>query len=534
MSKTPHIKNIFSAEEEDCLSLEQMVAYRDGKLLAEEKHYAERHLLNCELCEMGYEGLLEENAAVVEAGAAAIADAAWSRVATQQKKRRRGAWVWISAAASVVLLIAVGLVVFKGPSDETMEKVAQQYYKQPTAPPVAGADQGDAEQPKLADIDSAVSEQLADANSRENNTKESPQDLFAQLKENRPKNESMDEMAELEDMEEASPSPVAGSGKIARNRDERTKTLEKSPTADRNQAAKDGVLNPSADAPSKNRNLKDVTSTVTGSDFASGDIRRPASTGFETKSESSDVSDDFDDMGGEVAEEQEELVEMDAVDIVAQSSAPKAEQTLSTITLSDNKALDNRQASKDARKGKSKKSDGLTLSRSKDSDNSPVVRSQDKTVELEGAVAAEERKEAPLRQDLGNINDAKSDPAFGGKPGDKGKDAYSLGMESYRQGRFSESATFLREASAATPSNLQAHFYAAASFLNIDQPLAAQYHLDRILAIPGNSLYADAEWYMAITYLKLKDRAKAKSLLQKISRSNGKYSGQATEALKDL
>lgn len=526
MSETPHIKNIFSAEEEDCLSLEQMVAYRDGKLLPEEKHYADRHLLNCVLCEMGYEGILEEGAEVVEAGAAAIAEAAWSRVEVQEKKRRRGAWVWISAAASVVLLIAVGLIFLKGPSDETMEKVAQQYYKQPTAPPVAGNERSEAEtgsvDPNSSTVDGKDGGFAANQNLK--NQQEGVEDLMSKLRNQGPFNES------LADMEEMS-APITATNKDMENMHQYEDAVD-APTQE-NRAGNMGYKYTTVDSSSPDLNITPFNTP--GTTFASGEIAKAKKDVSMDKGEVDMALDDF-DVEAEEPEEQKEMVELDEIQITAQSHQRDLDQvTTASVIVRQDDARDVSLSKTASRKGKKynrqkNKEKARSAGRSKKAETKSGKTAMEQSAPTEKMESVEEEVANDFAGE--ELSDTKSSVDAGGEV--VLKDPYNRGMDFYRSGQFAKSATLLREASAATPSNLQAHYYAAASFLNLEQPEAAQYHLERILALPGNSLYADAEWYMAITHLKLRDRSKAKELLEKISQNNGKYSGQAKEALKDL
>jgi hypothetical protein len=97
-----------------------------------------------------------------------------------------------------------------------------------------------------------------------------------------------------------------------------------------------------------------------------------------------------------------------------------------------------------------------------------------------------------------------------------------------------QAATYLRQASAASPSNLEAHLYAGISFLNINQPQAALFHLDRVLAVKGSSLQDDAAWYKALAHLKLNEGRKAESQLEDIVKKQGKHSAAAKAALEKL
>jgi hypothetical protein len=111
---------------------------------------------------------------------------------------------------------------------------------------------------------------------------------------------------------------------------------------------------------------------------------------------------------------------------------------------------------------------------------------------------------------------------------------FSSGMQAYRERKFLEASGLLRRAAAADANNLEAHLYAAVSFLNINQPQAALYHLDRVLDKSRGNLKEDAEWYKALAYLRLNEGRKATSLLQSIVKQNGKHAASARQALEEL
>jgi hypothetical protein len=81
---------------------------------------------------------------------------------------------------------------------------------------------------------------------------------------------------------------------------------------------------------------------------------------------------------------------------------------------------------------------------------------------------------------------------------------------------------------------LEAHIFAADAFLRISQPQAALFHIDRVLAVPGNSHIEDAEWYKALAFLQLKEGNKAKKQLEKVVSAGSKYKAQAEKALAEL
>ena len=111
---------------------------------------------------------------------------------------------------------------------------------------------------------------------------------------------------------------------------------------------------------------------------------------------------------------------------------------------------------------------------------------------------------------------------------------YADGISQYEQGNYKDAASNLRKATEATPGNLQAHLYAADAYLRVSQPQAALFHIERILAVPGNSNLEAAEWYKALALLQLKEGRKAEKQLGIVIARNGKFKALAEEALKEL
>lgn len=487
MSKDPHIANIFSAaDDEDCLSLEQLSAYQEGRVQGPERNRMERHLLDCELCAITLESIAEHGVEDIQAGAEEVTERAWSRLEQKEKRKRRGAFFWIAAAASVAILITVGFFALNGPSEEKINdalRVAQR------------------ETPAM-DLDSQTRADIAMAKTAE----------------------------------EAEESPEATMP---------TESLE--PTPELAQPLKNV---PIATDPA---NAKPVGGAFGGSDVKGG--IKP-NDGFADNIRRERMADD-DDLLNE-----DWNAGSDFGTTVNAKESPKAVTVSPTAPVSKGPIADSKGAAKGTAQEESKKykadrsEQAEKTSPSKDLESitaSPAIAaseeqvggfddgdmevSEDESNTLSDVVVANRshrtvQRDKSAKEPRGRASTlSKADPAPVAKPS---PDYYTQGMVAYQQGNYRDAAANLRSATELTPTNLQAHLYAADAFLRISQPQAALFHCERILAQPGNSVLEDAEWFKALAYLQLKEGRKAKSQLEAIVARNGKYKTRAEETLNSL
>jgi hypothetical protein len=485
MADAPKIKYIFSAEDEDCLTLETMRAYQNGKLAAPALHQVERHLLNCELCSMAIEGIVGQPDTAIARGAAAISATAWSRV--QPKQSRRSALIWMSAAASVILLVAVSWIFLKPPSEDKMQAVFSEMIEETQA-----------------------DDQLRDKGIAQNRSVE------------------FEEAAPV-DGTQLLPPPI-----------EDSKRVPKAPYSDAvpTQPLPLPRPAPASSIPFGVSSGKDAVkggATAKDAAKASGPTR-------------SNMDLDNNTFGGTIANS--ELSEDDASDeqelgtVVITSSASRKEiqsnSSMDRITVRD------KRASEDVRKPAKEnfKSPALEKKSAAKGKNSP---SAGKTATVAPAAPTNKKdayyadesgvkEERPLLENItldGDAGPKRLADSIGRSDGYLAT-KYDIGMDAYLRKDYVNAAANLRAAASETPSNLLAHLYAANSFLNIGQPEAAIFHLDRILAQAPNSYTEDAEWYKALAYLKMNDATAAKRQLIKVQDGGGKHSAKAKKSLDKL
>jgi hypothetical protein len=514
MSKDPHIANIFSAEEEDCLSLEQMTAYQESRLQGQEKHLVERHLLNCELCVMTFESMAEHGAESLAAGAEEVSERAWDRLQQGEKRKRRGAIFWIASAASVALLITVGYFTFRGPavtgdqnpyamnepSAEELDKAANDIIKN-TDPLVvdsfepelfAGADGPKEEQksqptmPVETIMESGAKDKMSHTLTESKGAAKGGKGMDNGVAGVSPANRALgaggeqrydpNRMADVDGdpspndprLLQAAPTPAPSGTTFTMDDGNFAKLNTESYTG--GIASRDKALdNDSKDARDRSLVMEPLDSK-----------KQPAKE--EMKAEEGYAMDDFgDDLAGTIATDQLEMEDAEAVEISAEKSG-KADR---------NYVMDER----------------------RNENAKPAAKSKTANAGADAPKAA---------MDAIATNAAPR------------QDAYSDGIDAYEQGNYREAAAQLRKATEATPGNLNAHLFAADAYLRISQPQAAMFHIERILASPGNSVYEEGEWYKALAYLQLKEARKAEKQLEVVIARNGKFREKAQAALNAL
>lgn len=482
MNRDPHIANIFSAEEEDCLSLEQMAAYQQGKLAGQDKHLVERHLLNCELCAMTYESLAENTPESLAAGAEEISDRAWERVQQQSQRKRRGAIFWIASAASVVLLVVVGYLTMKGPTDKQMARAFEKGFDA-TAPLHVPSTEGTIAMDNVKNGESA--EELGEGSEPTLQQKDFAHNNVMESPKASPTRVLQPKELELDNMEFAKSN--AGNGGVAA-KDDIKSTPYYSPmsspatgkTASKESGEIAGGKAPVAPQPSLISNSGTIAAadpTLYDDEMEDGD----AFLKMEEKVNAESINNGAGDYAGGLAEAKKEVQ-------ATTLSGVSSRDQVSSVPMKNAKA----DANGPAKGGKAKTAPSMARS-----------------------------------ADMGVTESERQPKAIADK-------SFEDGIIAYKSGDYQDAAKDLRRATELTPSNLEAHIYAADAFLRISQPQAALYHIERVLAVPGNSHFEDAEWYKALAYLQLKEGSKAKKQLGAVIARGGKYKTQAEAALAEL
>ncbi len=560
MKNDPHIGQLFSAEEEPCPSFEEMQAYASGKLPPVERHAFERHLLNCELCSIAYEGLADAELAEVQASVAAITAEAWNRVAVREKRKRRGVYVWMSGAAAILLLIVVGYFITDGPgSNKDLQTLAETMLEESDDFEDTAASSEDREE-VMDYADGAAPPKSEDARFRND--------------ESMVESEAIDRISEvpveIADVVEESPNMVEEEAALERSND--NLQLDMAPPASGNLGWTEGLKK---DAPGRKETLGGLEGSTTATtknqfkDLEKKPAPKTTTLKFEQQgaivnnglsgvadstvvyhynTQSPSLNTPLKDAEPVFAMEDEDLDYGDvesADDEIADSefgfagaddfyngeteevtdgfdgdalASPPVDQPLiieNTVTLADKNTTGGSGSTNSTlggvNSGISRELDEVVVA------SEPAKRSN--TVSSRNA-----KGKAPVTRD--DVSDSKTREYK-----ESEKSSYEQGVVQFQRKQYQEAATNLRQAAADTPDNLNAHLLAAKSFLQLKQPNAAIYHLDRILSVPNNSLKDDAKWFKSIALLQLGKKTDAKKLLKDVESSGGNRSKAAKKAL---
>jgi hypothetical protein len=109
------------------------------------------------------------------------------------------------------------------------------------------------------------------------------------------------------------------------------------------------------------------------------------------------------------------------------------------------------------------------------------------------------------------------------------KDILFNAMQSYENKKYTEANLLFDSYLVSNPNDAQALYFGGMSYYENHDYKKTIPLLEKFLTQKNSQ---DAEWYLANSYLKINQQAKAKSLLQKIANSNSQYSNQAKSLLK--
>lgn len=108
------------------------------------------------------------------------------------------------------------------------------------------------------------------------------------------------------------------------------------------------------------------------------------------------------------------------------------------------------------------------------------------------------------------------------------------GLRHFNKGQYQKALSYFNELNAANTKDVNALFYAALSYYNIERFDKASVKLEELLQSNNNAFYQEAKWYLSLSELKRGNDQKAKELLEQIISENGFYSKKAKEKLKHL
>lgn len=118
------------------------------------------------------------------------------------------------------------------------------------------------------------------------------------------------------------------------------------------------------------------------------------------------------------------------------------------------------------------------------------------------------------------------------------KIAYTDFLEStqlkFRKNQFKDALKGYRTILNHYPNDVNAHFYSALCYFNINKQKKAIEHFNRVLDHEFNTFHEEAQWYKAISLYELGKTSKCITILNKIANANGFYAEKANNMLNDI
>jgi tetratricopeptide (TPR) repeat protein len=110
-----------------------------------------------------------------------------------------------------------------------------------------------------------------------------------------------------------------------------------------------------------------------------------------------------------------------------------------------------------------------------------------------------------------------------------------LGLGAYQAKDYRSAVSQFDEVLKVDPNHQEANFYAGVSYLSLEEANKAIQCLEKAKKGANGTIAENAEWYLALAYLKAKNKAKAEPLLKELqSRPASPYQQKATEVLDDI
>lgn len=493
----------------ECLDHKTLLDYQAGLLNAAQNHLVEKHLLDCELCNEALEGLAGAEPAQVEEAVADLQNRAWQRVAEIEKRRRRGAWIWMSSSAAAVLLVAVLFFTRSSPTGNAEENMAFKKAFDPNPQPGMQATKADS----VINGNIAMEYKSADkpllqpglyrstAPVQGDQMEESNEGLVMESPSESPKPEKLAQKFFSEDINSLRTLETESSNFSNKDKSGNffidqfafgdTKNLEEKRERKEQQEAKPDSR---ADATADNLTLRDE--------------------------ETGDVASDFDDA---TTLEGEKTVIADSVVVAAAPTVSGVGGINSGATFSlshiDNSFLNS-------------------------AGNQPAIN-------YTWTIPITADGTAPANLETVTISDSRSNrkaiaqkaktaavPAFRQSAGFAStypdnspmKEALTL----HQAQNFSEAEKKFRAIIEADPANQEARLYLGIDLLATSQPVPALTQFNEVIAKGDARQAEDAAWYKALAFVQLKDRIHAEPLLDKIVEEGGRYEANALMLLSQL
>jgi len=104
----------------------------------------------------------------------------------------------------------------------------------------------------------------------------------------------------------------------------------------------------------------------------------------------------------------------------------------------------------------------------------------------------------------------------------------------FRRNKFKDALKDYRTILNHYANDVNAHFYMALCYFNINKQRKAIQHFDRVLDHEFNTFHEEAKWYKALSLYELGKTSKCITILNQIATSNGFYANKANKMLKEI
>lgn len=115
-----------------------------------------------------------------------------------------------------------------------------------------------------------------------------------------------------------------------------------------------------------------------------------------------------------------------------------------------------------------------------------------------------------------------------------GESDMDQGLNLYNNKKYGEALVYFENLLKAEPYNAKAHFAAGISALEVGQNKQAAEHFIQVMESENLEFYQHAQWYLALTYLRLNKVQEAEILLIALRNTGGFYHKQASEIVDTL
>lgn len=108
------------------------------------------------------------------------------------------------------------------------------------------------------------------------------------------------------------------------------------------------------------------------------------------------------------------------------------------------------------------------------------------------------------------------------------------GLRAYNKGNYEEALIFFENLLEIEPANAKAHFASGISALELNENRKAAEHFIKVMEADNLEFYQHAQWYLALTYLRMNKIQEAEVLLIALRNTGGYYHQKASDIIDSL